>query len=1160
MMQACTIIARNYLPYARVLAESFVEHHPDARFSTLILDGGGDRDEPFEVLGLHEIGIEPRELHNMAMIYDLMELATAVKPWFLRSLTQQSSGAVTYFDPDTAIYRSLDDIEELARRHSIVLTPRLTKPLPDDNCLPDDMMILQAGVYNLGFVAVSPDALPFLDWWSRRLARHGFVDFEQALFADQRWADLVPVLFRHFVLIDPGCNVAYWNVHEREIRRNGGRYEVNGQPLRFFHFSGYKPEAPTVLSGHTAARPRVRLSEQADLAALCDEYGHRLFQHGYGNAAVSTYEFGRLPGGVPVDKTMRRLFRKRLLAAERKGDPPPPDPFDTASAEQFLGWLREPHRESSISRYAYAAYQQRPDLQRTFPRVPGDDERPYLRWVRKVGPTQLGLSAELLEAVERGKKGRPVNSTKSGARESTASAAARRSLGKVTIPKKPSKGVNLVGYLKAELGIGEAARKLMAGLEQAGIEFSTITFEQTSSRQEQPIRERYSNQARFDTNIICVTADRLPSLRRHVSAQFFEQRYSIGVWFWELAHFPRAFHGAFELVDEVWVATRFIRDALAKATSKPLQIVPIPLEIPPATPLARAELGIPDQFMFLFSFDYFSIFERKNPLAVVEAFTRAFADGEGPILVVKSINHEPNLKSAQRLRHAAATRSDVHLIERYVSSSVKDSLMAGCDCYVSLHRSEGLGLTMAEAMAYGKPVIATNYSGNVDFMHPGNSYLIPYTLINVPEGCDPYPAGAAWADPDVDAAAAAMRSVYDNPTRARELGQVAREDVLSRFSLDRTASFLAEQLNTETVRAARTRRTQLRKKRGTLAAASRRLAKGPTTVFRVKRGRLPGVQTARGVARRLLWPYLVEEHKLHRSLLASVRQLQDAVGSLQDETARLRCDGDSLQAALADSVTQLHSMAVSVEQLHLLAVAAQRLEAELTVTPGGADPDTLMTTDAMGRSVIGYQGQGPTPNGVYRGFEDIFRGSEDIIRERQRVYVDVVAGHAPVLDVGCGRGEFLELLAQANIEARGIDIDPAMVARCREKGLAAEEAEAGSYLETQADDSIGAIFSAEVIEHLAYADLLRFFELAAAKLSPGGVLVAETVNPHSLSAFKAFWVDPTRRAPIFPEVAVALARLHGFESARVLFPNGTGDLDADRRTEGDYAVIATRPA
>jgi len=833
-MHACTIIARNYLPYARTLAESFAEHHPGARFTTLILDGGDDLDEPFDVLSPYEIGIAPDELHRMAMIYDLKELATAVKPWLLRTLLEGGADTAAYFDPDIAIYRPLDDIGELAREHSIVLTPHTTEPIPDDGCLPDYSMIMHAGIYNLGFIAVSERALGFLDWWSGRLSRHCLVALDQALFVDQRWVDFVPALFEHDILRDPGCNVAYWNLHKRDVRRNGDQFEVNGEPLRFFHFSGYKPDTPHILSHHAGTKPRILLSQNPDLARLCDAYGERVLAHGYGRREADAYEFDRLPGGIAVDSRMRRLFRDELLEAERSGRALPPDPFDPGSTGNFLDWLREPigkGRKGDVSRYAYALYSERPDLQRYFPKVPGSDAARYEVWLYRHGQPEVGFSRELLSGeprrpstvsrargllirVLRGVERRLralSHSHPSLARGKPAWRAlkrarimlGRRDLGAtgsvIDVATRPTAGVNLVGYLNAELGIGEVARKLMSGLERARIEFSTITYDRTLNRQEHRVDERSSQQAPFDMNVICVNADQLPIFREDVGPALFEQRHTVGVWFWEVSRFPSVFHNSFGLVDEVWVATEFVRDALAAATSKPVRIVPLSLEVPVAEPLQRKQLGLPGGFMFLFSFDFLSIFERKNPLGLVDAFSRAFADGEGPILVLKCINGEHDLESLERLRLAAAERSDIYLLEKYLDPEQKNALMAGCDCYVSLHRSEGLGLTMAESMAYAKPVIATDYSGNVDFMHEGNSLLIPYELAPIPKGCGPYPAGAEWADPDIDAAVAAMRHVFSDPAAARELGERARADILERFSLDKTAAFLAERFASRTL-------------------------------------------------------------------------------------------------------------------------------------------------------------------------------------------------------------------------------------------------------------------------------------------------------------------------------------------------------------------------
>jgi 2-polyprenyl-3-methyl-5-hydroxy-6-metoxy-1,4-benzoquinol methylase len=176
------------------------------------------------------------------------------------------------------------------------------------------------------------------------------------------------------------------------------------------------------------------------------------------------------------------------------------------------------------------------------------------------------------------------------------------------------------------------------------------------------------------------------------------------------------------------------------------------------------------------------------------------------------------------------------------------------------------------------------------------------------------------------------------------------------------------------------------------------------------------------------------------------------------------------------------------------------------------------------------------------------------------VYVPLLRTRERVVDLGCGRGELLDLLAEAGVPASGIDVDAAMVTRCREKGHAVEQVDALSFLRAQPDASLPALFSAHVVEHLKQDDLLSFLCLSRQKLQPGGLLIFETVNPHCLEAFKAFYTDRTHDSPIFPEVAIVLCWLTGFGEAYVRYPIGTGDPAVDRRTSGAYAVVATSAA
>lgn len=338
-MYACTIVARNYLPYARVLARSFRQHHPEVRFSALVIDLTAEEaaslDEDFRVLSPYDL-LPDRDVHELAMCYDIVEFATSLKPFLLRHLLDEGARSVIYFDPDIQLFARIDDIWTLAERTSVVLTPHSLAPLPNDGSTPDEPYILRAGIYNLGFIAVGERAMDFLRWWSDRLRRDCVNAPDHGLFVDQRWVDLVPAYFDHTVLRDPGCNVAYWNLGVRDVKRKGDAFEVDGQPLRFFHFSGYDPRQPDVLSKHQGRAPRVLLRDLPVVRELCDRYAASLDREGYREASATNYAYASLPNGTPIDHPMRRGYRLALKASDLGRGPRPPDPF--IDPEAYSHW------------------------------------------------------------------------------------------------------------------------------------------------------------------------------------------------------------------------------------------------------------------------------------------------------------------------------------------------------------------------------------------------------------------------------------------------------------------------------------------------------------------------------------------------------------------------------------------------------------------------------------------------------------------------------------------------------------------------------------------------------------------------------------------------------------------------------------------------------
>jgi len=684
---------------------------------------------------------------------------------------------------------------------------------------------------------------------------------------------------------------------------------------------------------------------------------------------------------------------------------------------------------------------------------------------------------------------------------------------KTSVGNGGAHGVNVVGFFRAEFGQGEAARRVVAALERAGLPFSPITYGRVPHRQEHPF-EGDGATGSHPTNILCLNAEHLLKFVQDGGRELLRHRSSAGLWFWETNRFPRQLRPALDFVDEVWVASDFVGEAIAAETSKPVLTFPLPVLVPEQPSLTRADVGLPeDAFVFLFVFDFFSTIERKNPLGLIEAFKRAFPEPGRGLLYLKSINGDRVPADLRLVQEATAGRRDIVVSDGYIDGERLTALTALCDCYVSLHRSEGFGLTIAEAMAFGKPAIATGYSGNLAFMDEDSSYLVPYSLTSLGEAVGPYPAGTVWADPDLDEAARLMREVSEDPDGARERGEAGRRAVESRQSVEQAAAFLAQRVpELERLRSEQGHRETP----GSLAGDF--LTQGPTLSWEASSRSGAIGRLWRKVMLRLLRPYLVRQRELETLLVSGLDELERSRDRLEEAARELQ----GLLGRLGGRI--------------------DRIDAELHAAPYMAETN-LDAGDS-----------------TYSSFEDVFRGPEERVRELLHPYVDLLKDHEPVLDLGCGRGELLALLAAGGIQARGVDTDAGMVKRSRAKGLEVEQADGGSYLKSQSEGSLGAITAIHLIEHLGYAELQQLFELARRALAPGGLFVTETINPHSVPAFKTFWVDPTHRAPIFPEVAVTLARIHGFEKAEIVYPRGSGDHEQDRREATEYALFATAPA
>lgn len=346
-----------------------------------------------------------------------------------------------------------------------------------------------------------------------------------------------------------------------------------------------------------------------------------------------------------------------------------------------------------------------------------------------------------------------------------------------------SPGVNVAGFFKGEYGIGDSSRAFSRLIRESGLPAVFLNIHSREHRNLDTSFGPYATDNPHSVNLMTFSADYARRFHRDRGARFSRGRYNIALWFWELEKFPARWHSCFDYYDEIWTSTMFCQKSIAEVS--PIPVIPIgfPFALEPAPAPRREALGVkPGTFLFLFNFDFHSVVERKNPEGVIAAFRQAFGGGNAEAaLVLKSINARHHPEAAARLRGLAEGLNVIWKDEHLTGPEMKE-LFSAADCYVSLHRSEGLGLGMARAMSYGKPVIATGYSGNLDFTTPGNSLLVRHRLVELERDYGGYEKGSYWAEPDIDHAAAQMRRVFENPAEAQALGRKARADLAVRLN------------------------------------------------------------------------------------------------------------------------------------------------------------------------------------------------------------------------------------------------------------------------------------------------------------------------------------------------------------------------------------------
>ncbi|MCL4813522.1 MAG: glycosyltransferase [Vicinamibacteraceae bacterium] len=776
---ACTICSNNYLAHAVTLAKSFLARHPDADFvicladeRTKVLPYPERRLPRLSIVAAGELGIAG--FRAMAFGYSILELNTAVKPFLLEHLLRTLGyETVLYLDPDILVLTPLDDLFDALDTHDFAVTPHLTVPYADDR-RPTVVDIMRAGVFNLGFFGVSArsSARPFLGWWQARVARECVVAPDRGYFVDQRWVDLLPALSPAVhVVRDPGCNVAYWNLHERRITWSRGAFRSGEHSLRFFHFSGIDIDAPSTVSRHQNRHTLPRRGALTDLFGL---YRYLVYQHGHARWRRVPYGYGTFANGDPIPPLVREIYRS---AGDRFGDP------FRVGPRSFRRWLDAPDEgRTGLTNLEREAYRHRADLRSRFEHVDGEDRARYQLHLRRHCHA-LGLDRRLLAA--RGtlaQRGVSVSAGTDG-------------------PRQARPGINVAGYLDTESGVGELARSFVKVLRAVDWPHALVNVAQPWLRRgDRSVTRAGQGRPQHPISFLCVNAEAVDQVAATLGGGFFANRHNIGYWVWEQSVFPERWRRAFHWFDEVWVPSRFVLDAVSLRSPVPVVRIPPCIDVGQVSPLPRGRLGVDDETtVFAFVFDVNSFLERKNPMAVIDAYERAFdrrTRVAGRTALVLKATAAAGARESRALEALRRRAGEVHatLIEGYWPRARVLRLIASSTAYVSLHRAEGFGYTIAEAQALGVPVVATAYSGTTDLVAPPHAMPVAFHETRLDASVGPYDRGTTWATPDVDSAVEWLRFVHADRARAAALGRRARAFMQTHFSARAIAGLVEARL------------------------------------------------------------------------------------------------------------------------------------------------------------------------------------------------------------------------------------------------------------------------------------------------------------------------------------------------------------------------------
>lgn len=358
-------------------------------------------------------------------------------------------------------------------------------------------------------------------------------------------------------------------------------------------------------------------------------------------------------------------------------------------------------------------------------------------------------------------------------------------------------GVNLIGDIRIEIGLGQSMRLIANILEHSGHKFGIINLPLNVevSRNDHSWDHKITDHPIYGINLIHINPQDMGLSYLRLGDAMFRNRYNIGFWLWELEEAPKEAYLAVKFVDEIWTPSEFTSNCFRKITNKPVYTIPYHVTAESDSRYGRAHFGLPeDKFLYLLLFDFNSTLLRKNPQAAIEAFRNAFSPEQQDVgLVIKVNNATP--ECMETLKALLEGYKSVHYITKTLSKAEVNSLIANVNVFVSLHRAEGFGLVMAEAMLLKTACIATNWSSNTEFMNSDTACMVSCTMKQIEEGEGSYPPGAIWADPSVEETTMYMRKLKEDPEYYRGMVDRAYSYASEVLGKDRISTMMEERIS-----------------------------------------------------------------------------------------------------------------------------------------------------------------------------------------------------------------------------------------------------------------------------------------------------------------------------------------------------------------------------